>query len=74
MKNIIIFNCVKFIFRKWLQVVYIEKTVEPEVEPEEVQEIIEKEQIQKQKAKPDLTTHSDNVKMVMDLFDGKVID
>ncbi len=41
---------------------------EPESDPEEVQEIIQ------QVKKPEPVVHSDNVKMVMDLFDGKVID
>lgn len=47
------------------------KPVEPEIAPEEVQEIIQE---QKQFKKPETVVHSDNVKMVMDLFDGKVID
>jgi DNA polymerase-3 subunit gamma/tau len=48
------------------------KTVEkePGPEPEEVDEILE-EQVVKRK---ETEIHSDNVKMVMDLFDGKVID
>lgn len=46
----------------------VEKPKEPEIEPEEVQEI------KQQFKKPETTVHSDNVKMVMDLFDGKVID
>lgn len=50
------------------------KTTEPEIEPDEVQEIIEKEQLQQQKVHPETSVHSDNVKMLMDLFDGKVID
>ncbi len=46
------------------------KPVEPEIEPEEVQEIMEKKQAQK----PETVVYSDNVKMVMDLFDGKIIE
>ena len=44
------------------------KPVEPEIEPEEVQEI--KHEIKK----PETVVYSDNVKMVMDLFDGKIIE
>lgn len=46
------------------------KPVEPEVAPEEVQEMIQEQQAKR----PETVVHSDNVKMVMDLFDGKVID
>lgn len=46
------------------------KPVESEIAPEEVQEIIQEQQTKR----PETVVHSDNVKMVMDLFDGKVID
>lgn len=47
-----------------------QKSVEPT--SEEVQEVVETVQEEQKNSKP--ATHSDNVKMVMDLFDGKVID
>ena len=47
-----------------------------EIEPQEVEEVIQ--ELEKEEAKPEKKTaatfHSDNVNMVMDLFDGKVID
>ena len=50
--------------------------MEPEVSDEEVQEI--KEEIKPVKsdsaAKIEASLHSDNVNMVMELFDGKVIE
>lgn len=45
-----------------------EKPQEPEIEPEEIQ------QIKQEVKKPETVIHSDNVKMVMDLFDGKIIE
>ena len=46
---------------------------QPEVEPEEVQEL--KEEITKPEVKKtNSSMHSDNVNMVVDLFDGKIID
>ena len=50
---------------------------EPEVKPEEVEEL--KEEVTQQvksasAAKIEASLHSDNVNMVMQLFDGKVID
>lgn len=46
----------------------IEKPKEPEIEPEEIQEI------EQEIKKPETVIYSDNVKMVMDLFDGKIIE
>lgn len=45
-----------------------EKPKEPEIEPEEIQEI------EQEIKKPESVVYSDNVKMVMDLFDGKIIE
>lgn len=45
-----------------------EKPKEPEIEPEEIQEI------EREIKKPESVVYSDNVKMVMDLFDGKIIE
>lgn len=53
-----------------------EQKIEPEVTQEEVEQI--QEEIHEKKSqsieKPKSTMHSDNVNMVIDLFDGKVID
>jgi len=46
-----------------------EKPIEPEPEPKEVEEII-----QEQVKKPDTAVYSDNVNMVIELFEGKVIE
>ena len=52
------------------------QTIEPEVTQEEVEQIQEEIQTQKSQSigKKDSVMHSDNVNMVIDLFDGKVID
>lgn len=47
---------------------HAEKPKEPEIEPEEIQEI------EQEIKKPETVIYSDNVKMVMDLFDGKIIE
>ena len=51
--------------------------MEPEVEAQEVEELKEESQHQinpKEEAKLESTMHSDNVNMVLDVFEGKVID
>jgi len=50
---------------------------EPEVEAQEVQELVEKAQTENKQKDAEIiasSMHSDNVNMVIDLFDGKVIE
>lgn len=53
-----------------------EQTIEPEFTQEEVEQVQEEVNTQKSQSigKIDSVMHSDNVNMVIDLFDGKVID